>query len=135
MARVDYRELDEDDYYGQGFEQEGVLSFWVGLLDDSDDTDEPDVLQDLCGVCYYDLDYQEGNCHEFALVPLRDLVMELSWARSYGEAVLKAASERGLEMARWVTVQYNFAYDPQRIKRPIAADPIFLGIFPYSTDD
>ena len=66
MALHDYAEMDEEDYYGQEFEKEGVLSLWVGMKDDSDLPDA-DVLQDLCGVGYYDLDQQRRELPEFRI--------------------------------------------------------------------
>ena len=134
MATKDYAELDEDDYYGQDFEQKGFVSVWLGLTDDSDDEENLDVLQDLCGVGCYDLDWQEGNCFEFELVPVKRLLEELSFASSFIDQALLAAKAKGMEQARWVLVQFDFAYDPARVKRPIAADPVFLGVFPYVRD-
>jgi hypothetical protein len=53
MALHDYAAIDEGDFYGQGFEQDGVVSVWVGLSNGADDREEIDVLQDLCGIgCY-----------------------------------------------------------------------------------
>lgn len=135
MPLKDYRELDEEDYYGQGFRKDGVISIWVGLSDDSDDAQELDVLQDLCGVGYYDLDFQEGNCFNFELVPLRRLLEEVSYSATFMDPVLEAAKAKGLTSARWLLVQFDFAYDPSRVKRPIATDPVFLGIFPYEATD
>ena len=31
MPLRDYEELDEDDFYGQDFEREGVCSVWLGI--------------------------------------------------------------------------------------------------------
>lgn len=134
MALKDYAALDEDDYYGQNFEKKGVVSVWLGLKDDSDDPPNLDVLQDLCGVGYYDLDFQEGNHIEFEMVPVRRLLEEISFSDTFMDEVLDAAKKIGREAARWVLVQYDFAYDPSRIKRPIASDPVFLGVFSYSSD-
>jgi hypothetical protein len=36
-----------------------------------------------------------------------------------------------LKEARWATVQYDYQYDPGTLRRPAAADPIFLGVFRY----
>ena len=55
MALHDYVSTDEVDYYGQGFESDGVVSVWAGVSDLSDAPDSLDILQDLCGVGYYSL--------------------------------------------------------------------------------
>jgi hypothetical protein len=132
MARQNYAELDEDDFYGQDFDRDGVVSIWVGLDDQSIGPDGIDVLQDLCGVGYYDLDKQDAICHDFALFPLRSLVMELSYAPSFCEDVRKKATEFRINRARYVIAQYDFGYDPSRVKRKIEKDPVFLGFFKYS---
>ena len=89
MALKDYSE--EYDYYSQGFEKQGVVSIWVGLLDDEEDEEGIDVLQDLAGVGYYDLAFQEGNCFDYEMVSLRELLSELSYSYSFiTEALLSA---------------------------------------------
>src|SRR5689334_12444520 len=46
---------DDDDFYAQGFDREGVVSIWLELAPGKEDSNV-DALQDLCGVGYYDLD-------------------------------------------------------------------------------
>jgi hypothetical protein len=129
MSLKDYS--DEDDYYTQGFEKEGVVSIWVGLEDSADDPEELDVLQDLCGVGYYELDNQEANCFDFKSVTLQELFDELSYSDSFINEAIEAARSKEVLEARWVIVQYDFEYDPCRVTRPIADDPVFLGCFSY----
>ena len=129
MARRDYS--DDDDFYEQDFDQEGVVSVWAGLRDDEGDT-ELDVLQDMCGVGYYRLSDQENNCIDFQLVGLRDLLKDLSYASSFMDDVVLAAEKKGIAEARWVVVQYDFQYDPSRVLRTVLKDPLFIGGFPYS---
>jgi len=135
MALHDYAEMDEDDYYAQGFEKAEFVSLWAGLADQSISSDETDVLQDLCGVGYYNIDNQESNCHEFRLVSVADLLDELSYSTTFRDGAIKAAFDKGISKARWVIAQYDFAYDPARVKRSTSNDPIFLGVFPYIRDD
>jgi hypothetical protein len=129
MARSDYSE--DEDYYTQEFERGGVVSVWLGLADGSSDMDA-DVLQDLCGVGYYSLDNQEGMNFDFKLVPVRELLSQLSYSSSFLAPAIEKADAMGLSQARWVTVQYDFSYSPARVQRPIAPDPVFLGVFEYS---
>lgn len=132
MAIRDYSE--EDDYYDQGFHKEGLVSVWVGLSADDGEPDL-DVLQDLCGVGYYRLSDQEHYNFGFELVDLRQLLQPLSYSKSYIEAAVAMASALGLQKARWVTVQYDFNYDPAKVQRPIANDPVYIGSFPYTVLD
>lgn len=55
---------DDNDYYNQGFEKEGIVSIWAGILGEDVDPDL-DILRDLCGVGYYNLDDQETNNSNF----------------------------------------------------------------------
>lgn len=135
MALHDYAEMDEEDYYAQGFERDGFVSLWAGLSDQSTVSDEIDVLQDLCGVGYYNIDNQESNCDEFRLVSVTDLLDELSYSPSFRDGAVKAAVDNGVSKVRWLVAQYDFAYDPGRVKRAISKDPVFLGVFPYTRDN
>ncbi|MFZ6747198.1 hypothetical protein ACO0LC_28615 [Undibacterium sp. JH2W] len=129
MGRSKYS--DDEDYYSQDFEKSGVLSIWLGMTDRSLDKDV-DTLQDLCGVGYYELSEQESNSYNYELVDLKHLFADISYAQSFLDEVVLAARERNIKKARRVTVQYNFEYDPTKVTREIAADPIFLGVFSYS---
>ena len=129
IALQDYS--DDDDFYGQDFQRQNKVSVWVGL-DGSRGEPELDVLQDLCGVGYYRLSDQEHYNFDFAAVNLRDLLAPLSYSPTFIDAAIAAARKRGLEKACWVTVQYDFEYDPLKVKRQIANDPIFIGSFLYS---
>lgn len=122
---------DDEDYYSQDFDKNGVLSIWLGMTDRSLDTDI-DTLQDLCGVGYYELSAQESNSFNYELVDLRRLFADISHSQSFLDAVILAAKEKGIEKARRVTVQFDFEYDPKKVTREIATDPIFLGTFSYS---
>ncbi|MDN3576545.1 hypothetical protein QWZ03_07170 [Chitinimonas viridis] len=131
-TRKDYS--DEDEYYTQGFEREGVLSIWIGLLGDKIDAGA-DVLQDLCGVGHYRLDDQEINSLDFETAGIDRLLGDLSYSRSFLVRAVEAASKKGLSEAKWVTAQYNFDYDPSLVCRLVAADPVFIGSFTYSEDE
>lgn len=135
MALKDYANENEDEFYGQGFEKELVASVWVGLEDDTNDPEGLDVLQDLCGVGYYNLDNQEGNCLDFKLVPVNDLLKDLSYSKSFIQSLNDGLKEKNISKARWVIVQYDFAYDPNKVTREMAKDPIFIGVFNYTVND
>ena len=94
MALYDYAETDDEDYYAQGFERTGYVSLWLGLADQSTAGDEIDVLQDLCGVGYYNIDSQESNCDEFRVVSVVDLLGELSYSPTFRDEAVKAAVDK-----------------------------------------
>jgi len=132
MARQDYS--DDDDFYEQNFEKKGVLSVWFDREQLNQADTELDTLQDLCGVGYYDLDNQESNYGDHDLVDPARLLAPLSYSQTFSDSVIAAAKTMGIEKARGVIVQYDFAYNPAVVKRPIAAEPVFIGVFPYSAD-
>lgn len=135
MALKDYAIDDEEDFYNQGFEKENFVSIWIGINSDEDDPDELDVLQDLCGVGYYDIDQQDGNCFDFELTSLEVLLEDMSYSKSFVKEAVKVANGKNINNARWVILQYDFAYDPIKVKREISDDPIFLGCFLYEHEE
>lgn len=124
---------DDNDYYSQGFEKEGTVSIWAGILGEDVDADL-DILQDLCGVGYYNLDNQETNNINFEIESLNKLLEDLSYSKSFINEVISAAFDKGIVDCRWVIVQYDFNYNPLKVKRRIAKDPIFIGSFKYSVE-
>lgn len=110
-----------------------MVSVWIGLTGGSGEPDL-DVLQDLCGVGYYRLSDQEHYNFDFDIADVRDLITPLSYSATFIDAALAAAREHRLEKARSVTVQYDFDYDPLKVTRQIADDPIFIGSFSYAAD-
>lgn len=128
MARRDYSE--DEDFYSQGFEKKGVISVWLGLKDRRNERDV-DTLQDLCGVGYYQLSDQESNTFEYELVSLSRLLVDLSYSKSFIDDVILAARAKGIEQARRIVIQYDFAYDPAAVARAVDGDPVFLGVFDY----
>jgi hypothetical protein len=111
------------------FTSEGWVSIWVGQ-----ERGDPnvDILHDLCGVEYYDVDFQECIvAKDWAPAPIASLLERLSFAESFLAPAFEAARQKGLSDAVWVVMQLDFAYDPLRVTRPVAADPVFLGTFPW----
>lgn len=120
--------VERSDY----FDQDGVVSVWIGLTKPERD-DSIDILRDLCGVESYDLDFQEVVAvGEFEEAPVVDILRQLSYSASFFDAAVRAARLRGIARAHWSVAQYDFAYDPARVYVPIAADPLFIGSFPWS---
>ena len=134
MALRDYEALDEDDFYGQGFERKGLVSVWLGTKPVGRVNPKLDVLQDLCGVGFYDHDWTECNILEAAST-IEAVLAPISYSRSFLKAAKKAAAKRGISACWWAFFQFDFAYDPKRVKRKIAAQPVFIGAFRYRADD
>ncbi|MBR8841857.1 MULTISPECIES: immunity 22 family protein [unclassified Pseudoalteromonas] len=126
--------LEEDDYYTQGFEKEGVVSIWLGV-EAADESIEVDVLQDLCGVGYYDLANQESEYIESGIVDIAELFTEISYASSFEKSAIDSAKSIGITKARWLICQFDFDYDPKKITRSVQSDPVFIGSFAYEEDD
>ncbi|NHZ42056.1 hypothetical protein F1609_18055 [Massilia sp. CCM 8693] len=132
MARHDYS--DEDEFYEQNFEKKGVLSAWIGLTPQTEEDDDIDILQDLCGVGYYRLSDQESMSFDNEVVELSRLLAPLSYSTTYSDDVMAAAKKTGIEKARELVIQFDFAYDPAVVTRAIADDPVFIGVFAYSDE-
>src|SRR5215218_3208752 len=77
------------------------------------------------GVGYYSLDSNEVNLLDGAST-LEAMFGPMSYSESYLPAVLKAAAKRGITACWWAVAQYDFKYDPKRVKRAIATQPVFL---------
>jgi len=127
MSHSKYSE--EDDYYTQNFEQAGVVSIWLARIEMVEDKNI-DALQDLCGVGYYRLDNQEAiNLGRLASVD--DLLRPISYSESFAVGAKLATQSRGIASAWWILVQFDFKYDPSRVRRPLSDDLLFVGAFPY----
>lgn len=114
--------------------RERVVSVWFGT-ESPQDKQDMDVLEDMCGIEYYNLDYNEGYASDdWQPIEVAALLRPLSYSASYIDAAVTRAKELGIEKAIWSVVQYDFAYDPAQVVRPIASDPKFIGYFPYVPD-
>lgn len=49
---------------------------------------------------------------------------------SFSKWPLAKAKEKGLTNARWVTLQYDLAYDKNNVSKTVALELIFRGVFP-----
>ena len=129
MIKRDYS--DEDDYYTQDFAHEGLVSIWIELAKPEVELDV-DALQEYCGVGYYSLDNQESN-QIGEVVSLKRLLADISFSASFSSAAIEAARSIGVTSAYWVLVQFDFAYDPSKVKRTPTTDLVFIGVFPYQS--
>ncbi len=131
MALRDNEAEDEAGFYEQGFEANGIVSIWLGRQPICPDDTNVDILQDLCGVGYYELDNQEISGAGVEKSSIHELLMAISYSRSFANQAIQNASNLGLTDGFWLLVQFDFAYEPSRVVREIAVDPIFIGQFMY----
>ncbi len=115
------------------FEKTGVVSVWAGLEHQERDVD---LLKDLCGVEYYDVDFQECSpAKRGELESVMSLVKRLSYSESFGDAVSEAAEGIGLGDVAWLAMQLNYAFAPSQSTKSISDKVRFLGVFEYEDDD
>jgi hypothetical protein len=122
---------------GASYEEPGVVSIWVGVVKpDLEANRGVDILKVMCGVSY-DIDFQEvllapDNCR--LPVPVAQLLGQFSYSESFLPAACEAATARGIEQIYWAVAQYDFAYHPERVRRKVWPDPLFLGMLPWHDD-
>jgi len=93
-----------------------------------------DILKDLCGVRYYDLDSQELSAvaDNFPKATVSEIVNKLSYSSTFLEAATKAAAEQSIKHAYWALAQYDFVYKPNPRRKLDERAPLFLGVFDWN---
>jgi len=115
--------------------KEGVVSVWIATERPSG-REDIEVLKDLCGVEYDDIDSNEGYASDDGEpVDVLALLAPLSYSKSFASAAVKRAEELGIVKGRWSVVQYDFKYDRRKTVRPVADNPKFIGSFPFVEDE
>ena len=59
----------------------------------------------------------------------------MSYSSSFLEPANQAAAKKKVTHAYGALAQYEFAYDPKRVRRAVAKDPIFLGVFDWNDSE
>ncbi|MDP1978670.1 immunity 22 family protein [Undibacterium sp.] len=114
-------------------EKDGVVSIWVGFEHQQSDID---LLKDLCGVDFYDLDFQECiPALNGKTDAIENLVDQLSYNESFGRKVCSAARDMGIDQVAWIVMQLNFFFDLNNAKKNISDKIGFLGVFDYEEDN
>lgn len=131
MDQQDYS--DHDDFFTQDFRQPGLASVWLALPE-FDSTRTNDALQTLAGVGYYNLDDQETNGSDSEPLSIDKLLAPISYSQSFSNQIVEAANSKGIFSSRWVLVQFDFAYDRSRARRPIDPTLLYIATVPYQTD-
>jgi hypothetical protein len=122
----------------QFFDKKGKVSVWVGVRKpDLKAMEGVDLLEDLCGVDSYDLDDQEVGAIDgtFPKADVVDILQRISYSSSFLEAAMEAAAAKNATKAYWALAQFDFAYKPEKARRPIADDPLFLGVFDWNDSE
>jgi hypothetical protein len=120
------------------FRKKGKVSLWVGVCKPNLKAMKGvDILKDLCGVGYYDLDDQEISAvnDRFPPAPLAEILGRLSYSSSFIDAALQVAEEKKIHQAYWALAQFDFAYDRRRVRVDVAAAPMFLGVFDWNDSE
>ncbi len=113
-------------------EKDGVVSIWVGLEHQRSNID---LLKDLCGVDFYDLDFQECIPALEKTDAIESLIGQLSYNESFGRKACSAARNMGIDQAAWAVMQLDFSFDLNNAKKKISDKVRFLGVFDYEDDD
>jgi hypothetical protein len=93
-----------------------------------------DILRDLCGVRYYDLDSQELSAvaDDFPRVRVEELLGKLSYSATFLAAATRSAAEKSIKHAYWALAQYDFVYKPRSGRKVDERAPFFLGVFDWN---
>jgi hypothetical protein len=127
------------------YETEDLVSVWIGTFPDEDTFtdylkedysagDEDDFPKcrfwDDLGIRWHDHDFQEAIFRN-DIMPVKDLVVGISWVESYKAQLLNRCSELGISKANSVIVICEYDYPPEAgFDSPYLS---FVGSFPYST--
>ncbi len=111
------------------------LSIWFGkeIIHETDE-DEVDLLKDLCGVEYYDIDFQEIFFVDGEVSDLETLLEPLSYSETFMKEVIKKANNLGITEASYALVQDDFGSEDTKMDLP-KDSPIFVGVFDYIPED
>jgi hypothetical protein len=114
------------------FEQQGIVSLWVGQIRVAEGSN---FLHDGYGVDFYEPDQQECLIED-SPQPLAEILAQLSYAESFRDAALAAAKRKKISTCLWIMAQYDFAYDPQLPGlKTLPQEPVFLGSFAYEQEE
>ncbi|PXX44841.1 immunity 22 family protein [Undibacterium pigrum] len=94
-----------------------------------------DLLKDLCGVDFCDLDFQECIPALEKTDAIGNLVNQLSYNKSFGSNACSSAQAIGINEIAWVVMQLNFSFDDSQTKKKVSDIVRFLGVFNYDDDD
>jgi hypothetical protein len=96
-----------------------------------------DILKDLCGVRYYDLDSQElaAVADNFPRAPVEEVIGKLSYSSTFVDAATQAAAGKSIKHAYWALAQYDFVYEPKAGRKVDERAPLFLGVFDWNDSE
>jgi len=120
------------------FEKKGKVSIWLGVRKPNVKAMEGvDILKHLCGVKYYDVDEQEvaATGDTFPKATVAEILSRLSYSSSFLGPAKQAAAKKKVNQAYWALAQYEFAYNPERVRGAVAEDPLFIGVFDWNDSE
>jgi hypothetical protein len=116
------------------FRKAGMVSVWIGNF--RSDMELDDYLNLSSGFEEdFGFELKERDMPETSVepepVPIVNLVDGFSWSDSYAKAVVRLATDQGVERATSMVVFLNFEYQPERAKPRPSAPLQFLGAVPF----
>ena len=100
------------------FEKKGKVSLWLGVRKPDLDEQEVAAIRDT-----------------FPRATVAEILRRLSYSSSLLEPANQAAAKKKVTHAYWALAQYEFAYDPKRVRRAVAKDPLSLGVFDWNDSE
>lgn len=114
-------------------ETQGFISIWAGLEHQKQSVD---LLKDLCGVDFYDVDFMECSpAPPTQFQSVESLVKRLSYSESFGPEVCTATENLGLHQIAWLVMLLNHSFVPSETTTKSAESVHFLGVFQYTDND
>lgn len=133
-------------YGGPDFDAEGVVSIWAAVSplsripDDYFDErygDDEIPLSRFCedfGFGWFDHDFMDTNISEGRAASIEKLIGQCSYSSSFLDQAVAQANKLRLEKTQWVTLLFDFKYDPKQTGITKSKYVEFVGSFPYSQD-
>lgn len=126
------------------FDEQGFVSIWAGgfpseevrvehLRERYGDDDEPlaEWMGEF-GFLYFNHDFQDTNGDGLTTQPLRELLAPCSYAASFLDEAIGEADHQGISKTQFVSLLYDFRYDPEVTGVRQGRYLRFLGAFRYS---
>ena len=108
------------------FEKKGKVSLWLGVRKPKGKVMEGvDIPKTSAGCTTTTSTSRKWRLSEipFPGPTVAEILRRLSYCSSFLEPANHAAAEKRVTHAYWALAQYEFAYDPKRVRRAVAKDP------------
>jgi hypothetical protein len=126
------------------FERAGFVSLWAGTFDSVEDAElyfgcpeevevflPPEAFAADFALGDFPSENLEVNFEQVEPRPLRELLLDATYAVSYLDAALEEAARQGIEQAQGVALLFDFDYRLNPDRRDAAGPLRFVGTFPF----